>query len=133
MEKMLCVIVEPEKKPYIAYIPDTFEARQDIVDGRVDFLVFDDKAEVIFNENFQSLYLPLNRVLFDESNLTRFAIRGTFIIVGAAANADWTSLSQEDAEKYVKIFQGFQVPWDSDYWPLERIESYRDWFLYNPE
>ena len=134
MKRMRCVIVEPEKKPYGAYIINTFETRQCIVGGRVDSLVFDDKAEIVFNENFNSLWLPLNRVLFDEINLTNFAIRGTFIIVGApAGNSEWTSLSLEDTEKYVELFQDFQVPWNSHYCPLEHIDSYRKWLRDNPQ
>lgn len=134
MKRMRCVIVEPDKKPYGAYIINTFETRQCIVGGRVDSLIFDDKAEIVFNEDFNSLWLPLNRVLFDESNLTRFAIRGTFIIAGApAGNSEWTSLSQEDAEQYVELFRDFQVPWDSTYCPLKNIDSYRKWFLYHPQ
>jgi len=134
MKKMLCVIVEPDKKPYIANIPDTFDERQFIVGGRVDSLIFDDRAEIVFNEDFNNLWLPLNRVLFDKSTLTRFAIRGTFIIAGApAGNAEWTSLSLEDAEKYVELFQAFQVPWNSHYCPLEHIDSYRKWLRDNPQ
>ncbi|MBE7034310.1 MAG: DUF3846 domain-containing protein [Ruminococcaceae bacterium] len=132
MKTIRCVIVEPDKAPYISSIPNTLEAKQEIVNGLIDYLIFDSDAEIVFNEEFLDLMLPINRVLFDKRTFSCVVLRGTFIIVGAAdEEGSWTSLSKSEAEKYIKLFSDFQIPWNSDYCPLNHIDSYRKWFHRN--
>lgn len=95
------LIVEPNKLPYKETIKNDLETKQKIVGGLIEVtsLLDDDSVDIICNEEGKILGLPLNRdVGYD-------IIAGTFIIAGTADDeGEFTSLSEEQIEKYKEVF-----------------------------
>lgn len=99
MNEIKVLIVEPEKLPYEKTIPNTLEAKQEIVDGLIEcaYLNSDPEIVIICNEEGKLLNLPLNR------NIDYDIIAGTFLIVGDDEE-NFKSLTDEQIEKYKKTF-----------------------------
>ena len=97
---MKVVIVEPEKAPYEAELPDTLEAMQDVVGGHIEIAYpFSDRACIVCNETGLLDGLPLNRAVNAET-----IIAGTFFVCGLGEE-DLKSLSKEQVQTYLKRFR----------------------------
>ena len=99
------LIVKPSEAPYAAEIPSTLESLQSQVGGLIQALYpFEDAAAIICNDDGKLLGLPLNRPLFDEDGNIYDVIAGTFLVVGLTED-DFGSLTEEQVEKYTKMFR----------------------------
>ena len=95
------LIVEPNELPYEKEIPNTLEAKQEIVGGYIETTVLldDDEVILICNEEAKLDDLPYNR------DIGYDIISGTFIIAGDDyENGDFKSLTEEQIVKYKKKF-----------------------------
>ena len=95
------LIVEPFELPYEKEIPNTLEAKQEIVGGYIETTVLldDDEVILICNEEAKLDDLPYNR------DIGYDIISGTFIIAGDDyENGDFKSLTEEQIDKYKKRF-----------------------------
>ena len=95
------LIVEPFELPYEKEIPNTLEAKQEIVGGYIECtsLLDDDSVSIICNEEGKINGLPLNRYIGHD------IIAGTFIIAGDDyENGEFKSLTDEQIKKYKERF-----------------------------
>lgn len=95
------LIVEPNELPYEKEIPNTLEAKQEIVGGYIECtsLLDDDSVSIICNEEGKINGLPLNRYIGHD------IIAGTFIIAGDDyENGEFKSLTDEQIKKYKERF-----------------------------
>ena len=100
------LIVEPYKLPYEKEIPNTLEAKQKIVGGYIEqtCILDDDSVFLICNEEGKINGMRPNR------DIGYDIIFGPFIIVGDSdENGNYTSLSEEQIEKYKKKFDGESI------------------------
>jgi len=95
------LIVEPNELPYEKEIPNTLEAKQEIVGGYIECtsLLDDDSVSIICNEEGKINGLPLNRYIGHD------IIAGTFVIAGDDyENGEFKSLTEEQIKKYKERF-----------------------------
>jgi len=95
------LIVEPNELPYEKEIPNTLEAKQEIVGGYIECtsILDDDSVSIICNEEGKINGLPLNRYIGHD------IIAGTFIIAGDDyENGEFKSLTDEQIKKYKERF-----------------------------
>ena len=95
------LIVEPNELPYEKEIPNTLEAKQEIVGGYIECtsILDDDSVSIICNEEGKINGLPLNRYIGHD------IIAGTFIIAGDDyENGEFKSLTEEQIKKYKERF-----------------------------
>ena len=108
-DKIQIVIVEPDKKPYKATIDNGLEAFNKIVGGYLEIVPIGRtrkgaKVAVHLNEEGKIHELPFNR------NIIGFDILvGTFFITAFNLEGDYVSLTNEEAEKYIRIFSPIEV------------------------
>ena len=108
---MKVLIVEPLKEPYVKDIPNTLEAKQQIVGGLIQSIYPFDHPEIalICNDEGKLMGLPLNRALFDDQGNIYDIIAGTFFICSAPLDSDsFASLTDEQIEKYKKRFDAME-------------------------
>lgn len=100
MNKLRILVVEPEKLPYEKIIPNTLEAKQEIVGGCIEcaYLNNDPSIVLVCNEESKIDNLPLNR------DIGYDIIAGTFFVVGDDEIEDFKSLTDEQIEQYKNIF-----------------------------
>lgn len=105
------LLVEPQKHPRVVEIDTSLEALQKLVGGYIEPIYpFDDEVALICNEEGKINGLPLNRGLYDEDGEIYEIIAGNFFIIGAPEDAeDFTSLSQEQIEKFTKLFDTIEI------------------------
>lgn len=99
------VVVEPRRKPYVKDIDGSLESLQSIVGGYIEMICpFDEPVAIICNEEGKINELPLNRVLRDNENHIIDVVAGTFFVCACGLD-DFTSLSDEQIEKYIGLFR----------------------------
>lgn len=103
------VIVEPMKKPYKKLIPNTLEAFNEIVDGHMEHLIIGStkkgvKIGIVLNGEGKILKLPYNRKILNLDTLV-----GTFFITAYNMQNDNISLTDDEADFYIKHFTGIEV------------------------
>ena len=120
-EKIKVLLIKPDEHPVVTEIGNTLGSLQKCVGGFIQMVMLSETAAIICNEEGKLNGLDANRRYFND------VIVGDFIIVGID-DEDTVSLSDEDIEKYKKIF------WE----PGEGIQSSKmddlslDWsFLFN--
>ena len=94
------LIVEPNELPYEKEIPNTLEAKQEIVGGSIECtsLLDDDSVSIICNEEGKINGLPLNRCIGHD------IIAGTFIIAGDDyENGEFNWYDVENQKKYPNL------------------------------
>ena len=99
--KIKVLVVEPNELPKIKEIPNTLSAKQQIVDGYIEYTYLENENDIaiICNEEGKINGLPLNR------DIGYDIIAGTFIIVGDdGVTGEDRSLNEEQIEKYTKYF-----------------------------
>lgn len=98
------VIVEPLRQPYSTKIDNGLVPLQQKVGGFIEMVsAFDDSCVIICNEEGKLRGLPLNREINGD------IIAGTFVIAGTNDEGDFTSLSDEQIEKYKKKFNDIEL------------------------
>ena len=101
---MKILVCEPGKQPYPKDIPDTLEAKQEIVGGLIEPIYFEPEGDAIAvcNEEFLYLGFAPNRIVNGQ------LILGTFFICGDGENKygerDFCSLTDEQIAKYTEQF-----------------------------
>ena len=100
---MRVLVFEPGKPAYVKEIPNELKAMQEIVGGYIETVYFEEKGDAVIlcNEDGICRELPPNRAVNGD------LILGTFFVVGCSARdgeADFTSLTDEQVEKYSSMF-----------------------------
>jgi len=93
------LLVEPEKAPYTAVIPNDLEGLQTAVGGMIEIVDLDEKTCLVCNEEGKLLSLPGNRRFGDD------IIAGTFFLCGMDDDGNTVSFSDEQIAQYSKQFQ----------------------------
>ncbi len=100
------MIVEADKKPYMASIPNDMECIKEIVGGEIQTINLDNSDVMILcNKNAYINGREPNRIIFDKEGEPRDIICGNFIIVGKEGN-DNRSLSIGEARECYRTFCG---------------------------
>ncbi len=100
---MKVLIIKPNEEPYLDNVWNDLDTLREIVgvdDDRMEVEeIHDKKALVVYDRTTLKNNIPINRYI-DE-----LAIRGTFVITGNdKKEKDFTSLTEEQIEKYTKLF-----------------------------
>lgn len=102
---MKVLIVKPGKKPEVAEIESGLRSLQSAVGGFIEAMYpFDDPVAIICNEEGKIVGLPMNRALRDDDGEIYDVVCGDFIVVGLGEE-DFTSLTDEQVEKYSKVYE----------------------------
>ena len=109
MEKIKCLIVEPQRKPREIEIENTLSAKQKVVGGLIEMIRpgahKSDDAVIICNEEGKLMGLPWNRPIRDDEGEMYDAVAGTFLIVRAPADSDeFASLTAKQMETYTEMY-----------------------------
>ena len=108
-EQLQIVVVEPEEKPYKLIIDNELEAFNKIVGGYLEIVPIGRtkkgaKVAIHLNEEGKLHELPFNR------NLVGFDVLvGTFFITAFNLEGDYVSLTNEEAEKYIRTFTPIEI------------------------
>jgi hypothetical protein len=108
-DQIQIVVVEPNEKPYKLIIDNELEAFNKIVGGYIEIVPIGRtrkgaKVAITLNEEGKLQELPYNR------NVVGFDILvGTFFITAYNLEGDNISLTNEEAEKYIRIFSPIEV------------------------
>lgn len=97
-EWLRVMVVEPGKTPFIANIADDYKSYQQIVRGNFECFYFDEGSVGYVNNEGKLIGLPANRVVGND------VIAGTFVIAGDGMDGSTISLTDEQVEKYGKMF-----------------------------
>lgn len=104
-KKLRVLLIKTMEQPCIINIPHTLEDMQQLVGGSIQAVYpWDDPVALICNDDGIAMGLSLNRMLKDENGHVYDIIHGTFFITGLS-NDNFSSISDELAEKYKKLFQ----------------------------
>ena len=100
------IIAKPQKEAKVHIIKNELAELQKIVGGYIEPLTFtDDNVCIICNEEGKIDGLPLNRAMVNKEGVIWEIIAGPMIIVGDDYdNGDFIGLTDEQAEKYLKMF-----------------------------
>lgn len=102
------VVVEPHRKPFTMEMHDSLSAMQSIVGGWIEVAkppLHDDDAVIVCNEEGKIRGLTPNRKLHCRDGVLYDVICGTFFIINAPSDSeDFTSLTDEQIEKYVEMY-----------------------------
>lgn len=100
MEKTLRVLkIEPEKMPYVKDIGVELEEQMNEVGGEITAFDLDDECTVIYNNNGKMENATPNRRYKND------VICGPFFICGYNKGGDFISITDEQIEKYSKMFE----------------------------
>lgn len=112
---MQVLVVEPERRPEVRDIDGSLKTMQEIVDGLIQPIYLDDSVALLCNDEGKLMNLTANRGLRDKNGQIYDIVFGTFFLCGAPADCDhFTSLTQEQIEKYRKRFRTPEVFWGVD-------------------
>lgn len=103
---MKVLVVKPHEEPFVHEIDGSLQSMQALVGGYIEVIhPFDDPdAILVCNEEGKLDGLAPNRPLKDSSGNTADIICGDFFIAGDGGE-DFISLSDEQVEKYTKLFE----------------------------
>lgn len=107
------VIVEPFKKPYKKTIPNTLAAMKKIVGGYIENLFIGEtetgaRLGIVLNEEGKLIDLPFNRKVIGSRGFLDNVV-GTFFITAYNLQGDAISLTDKQAERYIKRFTAMEV------------------------
>ena len=97
-QKIKVVMVEPHKSPYIAEIGNDLSSMQESVGGYIQAVDLEPHVSLICNEEGKLLGLEGNRSLDND------VLVGNFFIAGNNDEGEFTSLTDEQIEKYTQRF-----------------------------
>ena len=99
------LVVKPEQVPAIAEYEDRLETWQQLVGGYIElFYPFEEDVAILCNEEGKINGLPLNRAIKDDNGEILDIIAGTFAVVGLDDEDGFRSLTDEELEKYTKLY-----------------------------
>ena len=99
------LVVKPEKAPTIAEYEDTLETWQQLVGGFIELCYpFEENVAILCNEEGKINGLPLNRAVRDDAGEIVDIIAGVFAVIGLDNEGGFRSLTDEDLEKYTKLY-----------------------------
>jgi Domain of unknown function (DUF3846) len=110
--EILVVVVEPGRKPYKKVIPNELEVFKDIVGGWIENLFIGStekgaRVGICLNEEGKLIGLPFNRRLV--GNHVSDVIVGSFFITAYNMEGDNVSLTDQEAEAFIRRFKGVEV------------------------
>ena len=108
---MRILVIEPLKEPYVKDIPNTLEAKQEIVGGLIQAIYPFDHPEIalICNEEGKLNHLRLNRALFDKDGNIVDIVAGTFFLCSAPTDSEnFESLNDEQIKTYKQRFDALE-------------------------
>lgn len=113
---MRILVVEPEHRPEVRDIDGTLGSMQNIVGGLIQPVYpFEEPVVLVCNDEGKFMDLPANRALRDKNDQIYDIVFGTFFLCGAPADSDhFTSLTQEQIERYWKQFYTPEMFWGMD-------------------
>ncbi|MCD7892504.1 MAG: DUF3846 domain-containing protein [Erysipelotrichaceae bacterium] len=98
-DEIKVLIIEPDKHPYEATIPNKLKSFQSIVGGHIEEVYIDDHTAIICNDEGKINNLKANRSIGND------IIAGTFIICKAESDVDfWESLDDNQILKFTNMF-----------------------------
>lgn len=105
MNTITVLKILPGYKPEVTTIPHTLKAMQELVQGQIEAIYpFDDLVAIVCNDEGKLLGMDMNRALHNSENGEIYdIICGPFFICGLSSD-DFTSLTNEQIEKYQKLF-----------------------------
>jgi uncharacterized protein DUF3846 len=106
-DKVLIVMVEPNKRPYKLTVKNDLNTFQGIVGGYVEHISISERPNgsrigIFLNEEGKLINLPPNRLIIGSMGGDEFV--GTFCIVAHNLEGDTVTLTDVEAEKYIKLF-----------------------------
>lgn len=106
MQDIKAIIIEPKKGPRVETIDGSLENLQQLVGGTLIEILypFEDNIGMVVSESGKLDGMELNRALYDASGEIYDVVSGTIILVGLSEE-DITSLSDEQVEKYMKVYE----------------------------
>lgn len=103
---MKIVYVEPNKSPIALDIENDLAVYQGLVEGFIEVVYpFTDNAVLVCNEEGKCIGLPFNRYLRYNNGEPYDALMGSFFIVGDDGLGDFCSLTDEQIDKYITMFE----------------------------
>lgn len=105
MNKIKVICCRANEEAEVVEIYDELETLQEMVGGYIEcYSLFSDAVSIICNEEGKILGLPINRLIKIEGKVVDM-ICGPMLIVGTPDDSDtFTSLTEEQLEKYMDIF-----------------------------
>ena len=99
------LVVEPMEPPRVETIPNTLEAKQQIVGGLIQAIYpYPENVSVVCNDEGKLIGLPLNR------RIGRDIIAGNFIVCGVDnRNASFSSLTDAQIKRYQEKFSKIEL------------------------
>ena len=106
IRKIKILTIAPGRFPVAEEIEDTLEILQEKVGGLIQAVYpFDDDVALICNDEGKMINLPFNRALMINGFISDLLV-GTFFICGAKVDEEnFSSLTEEQIERYSKMFQ----------------------------
>lgn len=106
MKDIKAIIIEPKKGPRVETIDGSLENLQQLVGGTLIEILypFEDNIGMVVSESGKLDGMELNRALYDASGEIYDVVAGTIILV-RLSEEDITSLSDEQVEKYMKVYE----------------------------
>ncbi|MBQ1196944.1 MAG: DUF3846 domain-containing protein [Clostridia bacterium] len=107
-KRIKALMVEPGKHPCVVELKNDLDSLQTAVSigapeqGLIEFVYIEDNVSILCNEEGKLIGLEPNRRLGED------ILCGVFYVVAENNNGDLKSLTQEQQERYSKMF------WDSD-------------------
>ena len=107
-KRIKALMVEPGKHPCVVELKNDLDSLQKAVSlgapeqGLIEFVYIEDNVSILCNEEGKLIGLEPNRRLGED------ILCGVFYVVAENNNGDLKSLTQEQQERYSKMF------WDSD-------------------
>lgn len=106
------VIVEPDKKPYKKVIPNSLDAMKEIVGGWIENVTIGAtptgaRLGIVVNEEGKLIGLPYNRRIIGRGGSDMLV--GNFFITSYNLEGDNVSLTDEQAEQFIRRFAAMEV------------------------
>lgn len=107
--EVLIVVVEPDKKPYRKMIQNDLEPMKEIVGGWIEHISIGERKNgarlgIVLNEEGKLIGLPFNRSIVGFDDLV-----GNFFITAHNLEGDTVSLTDEEAEFFIKKFTPVKI------------------------
>lgn len=106
MKNITAIIIEPRKAPRVECIDSSLENLQALVGGTLIEILypFEDQVGMVVSESGKLDGMELNRALYDVSGEIYDIVYGPIVLVGLSEE-NITSLSDEQVEKYMKVYE----------------------------
>ena len=99
MNKIRILVVEPNQAPYKLKVNNNLKGLHGVVEGLIEYVELEHNIDLVCNEEFLMLALPMNRIVGET------IIFGTFFIAGYNEEGETILLSKKQIKKYKKIFK----------------------------